>query len=208
MKIGIVGFQGDVEEHVQMMEQVSKETGKKIEMIRIKKKSDLNGIKGIIIPGGESTTIFKLIQEYGIYEEIKRMVTEDRVAFMGTCAGLIIASKNTNDTRVKGMGLLDVEIERNGYGRQSDSFIKEINVKGIGNFNAVFIRAPIIRSFGDVEVLGYVNESAVIVKKDNVLGLTFHPELTQDTRIHEFFIDMIERGGYISDGAFGMGVTA
>ncbi|MGP6239268.1 pyridoxal 5'-phosphate synthase glutaminase subunit PdxT [Cuniculiplasma sp. SKW4] len=207
MKIGIVGFQGDVEEHAEMIEKISKKTGQKIELIRIKKKEDLKGIDGIIIPGGESTTIFKLIQEYNIYEEIKRMVIEEKVPFMGTCAGLIIASKNTNDPRVTGMGLLDVEIERNGYGRQSDSFIKEIDVKGIGLFNAVFIRAPIIRSYGDVEVLGYVNEKAVIIRKDNVLGLTFHPELTDDTRIHEFFINMIGRGRYISSGAYGMGVT-
>lgn len=206
MKIGIVGFQGDVEEHIEMLEKISIKRGRGIDVIRIRKRDDLDGVSGIIIPGGESTTIFKLIQEYGIYDEIRRMVKEGKVPLMGTCAGIIIASRNTNDPRVKGMDLIDIEIERNGYGRQAESFIQEIDINGIGKYTAVFIRAPVIENSGSAEIMGKVRDKPVIVREENVLGLTFHPELTDDTRIHEYFIKMIEREGSISSGASAVGV--
>ncbi len=208
MKIGIVGFQGDVEEHAQMLDIISEKRGEKIEVVRIRKMDDIKDLSGIIMPGGESTTIYKLIQEYGIYDEIIKAVKERGIPLMGTCAGIIIASGNTNDERVRGMGLLDIEIERNAYGRQHESFIEEVNIRGIGNFPAVFIRAPAIKSTGDVEILASLKDKAIMVRKDNVIGLTFHPELTDDTRVHEYFIGMIGGGGTISSGEHEMKVRS
>ena len=198
MKIGVIGFQGDVEEHINILKRLH-DKGEDIEPIRVKNKDQLREVSAIIIPGGESTTIYKLIKEYGIYEDIISSVKGGK-PLMGTCAGIILASAKTNDTRVEGMGLLDVEIERNAYGRQGESFIDYVEIKNVGNYMAVFIRAPIIKSVNHGDIMAYQAGKPVMVKDGNVLGLTFHPELTDDTRIHEYFIKMIggERG--ISNG--------
>lgn len=199
MIIGIVGFQGDVSEHSDMLEMLSKKKGLDIEVRLIRKEEDLNGIQGLIIPGGESTTIFKLLKQYSIYDKVKERIKEG-LPVMGTCAGIIILSKKTNDERVGGMGVLDVSISRNAYGRQIDSFIDDIDIEGIGKFTAVFIRAPVIESSGEVEVLAEYRGKAVMVRSGKIMGLTFHPELTKDYRIHEMFIGLIEGEGYISTG--------
>ena len=191
VKIGVLGFQGDVQEHINSIRSVLQPSRGTV--TQIKKTEDLDGISGLVIPGGESTTIFKLISMYGIYDKIVKM-GQSGLPIMGTCAGLIILSSKTNDERVRGMGLLNVEILRNAYGRQIDSFIDSINIEGIGKFPAVFIRAPVISKVGEVEVMAYYRDNPVMVRNGNVLGLTFHPELTGDLRIHEYFIHMAERG--------------
>jgi len=198
VKIGVLGFQGDVEEHITIINSMSGPE-KKVSGIRVLKISDLEKCDALIIPGGESTTIYKLILEYGLYDTIKEKAGNG-FPVMGTCAGLIIISSETGDSRVKGMNILDVKIKRNAYGRQVNSFIKNINIKHIGDFPAVFIRAPVIESPGTTEVLGYEDEKPVIVRKGNVLGMTFHPELTGKTNIHEYFMNMIEGEGLISTG--------
>ena len=200
MKIGVLGFQGDVEEHISTLNSLSRQ-GKKVHGMRVTKISDVEMCDALIIPGGESTTIYKLIMEYGLYDVIKEKA-KDGFPIMGTCAGLIIISSETGDSRVKGMNIIDVSIKRNAYGRQINSFIKNISIKDIGDFPAVFIRAPIIESPGTTEVLGYDDGKPVIIRKGNVLGMTFHPELTGKTNIHEYFMNMIEGEGYTSTGNF------
>jgi 5'-phosphate synthase pdxT subunit len=192
VKIGVLGFQGDVQEHVNALERVFSSRAGSI--VQIRRPDDLDGLAGLIIPGGESTTIFKLIKMYNIYDRIIHLA-KSGMAVMGTCAGLIIISRETNDDRVKGMGLLDVEIMRNAYGRQIDSFIEVVEISGIGKFPAVFIRAPVIDSSGNTNVMAEYGGKPIMVRRDNVLGLTFHPELTDDLRVHEYFVSMAERGG-------------
>lgn len=197
--IGIVGFQGDVAEHVALLRESAKKLKIELTVTDVRKKDQLKGLNGLVIPGGESTTIFKLLVLYDIYEDIRRM-SQDGMPVMGTCAGLILISKETNDERVKGMGLINTIIERNAYGRQINSFQDDITITGIGKYRAVFIRAPVIADPGDAEVMSSFDGKPVMVRKRNVLGLTFHPELTKDTRIHEYFLRMVEGEGYISTG--------
>ncbi|MEM0155809.1 MAG: pyridoxal 5'-phosphate synthase glutaminase subunit PdxT [Thermoplasmataceae archaeon] len=192
MKIGVLGFQGDVQEHVNALERVF--SSREGSIVQIRKSGDLDGLSGLIIPGGESTTIFKLIKMYDIYDKIVRLAKKG-MAVMGTCAGLIIISRETNDDRVKGMGIIDVEIMRNAYGRQIDSFIEVVDIKGIGKFPAVFIRAPIIERAGNSDIMAVYGGRPIMVRGENILGLTFHPELTEDLRIHDYFVSMAERGG-------------
>ena len=197
--MGLLGFQGDVSEHKTALLKASKNRGMNITIREIRKDSDMNNISGLIIPGGESTTIYNLINSYGLYARIKNEGMNG-LPIWGTCAGLIIISKNTGDDRVIGMDLLDVEVERNAYGRQINSFISELDISRIGKFEGVFIRAPVISHVGDVEVMAYHNEKPVMVRHMNYIGTTFHPELTDDTRIHELFLDLVEREGYTSTG--------
>ncbi len=197
MNIGVLGFQGDVQEHIDMLKKLSRKN-RDLAFTHVKRISDLDSVHGLIIPGGESTTIYKLTLEYGLYDAIVRRSAEG-MPVMATCAGLILVSKNTNDERVRGMDLLDVTIRRNAYGRQVMSFETDIEINGIGRFPAVFIRAPVIEDPGEAEVLGTLDEKPVIVRQGNVIGMTFHPELTGDTRLHEYFVNMVRgRGGYIS----------
>ncbi|MHB1439893.1 MAG: pyridoxal 5'-phosphate synthase glutaminase subunit PdxT [Cuniculiplasma sp.] len=198
MKIGVIGFQGDVEEHINILKKLG-EKYNNIEPVRIRNKEHLSEVSAIIIPGGESTTIYKLILEYGIYDDIIERV-HNGTPLMGTCAGLIIASSSTNDPRVVGMGLLGVDIQRNAYGRQGDSFMDEVEIDEVGKFLAVFIRAPVIKSVNHGKVMASYSGKAIMVRDKNVLGLTFHPELTEDTKIHEYFIKMIGGEGGVSTG--------
>jgi 5'-phosphate synthase pdxT subunit len=198
VKIGVLGYQGDVEEHISTINSMSGRE-RKVSGMRVTRRSDIDVCDGLIIPGGESTTIYKLIMEYDLYDYIREKAASG-FPVMGTCAGLIIISAETGDDRVRGMAIIDVSIKRNAYGRQIDSFIKTIDIKGIGNFPAVFIRAPVIKSSGTSDVLAYEGEKPVMVRRGNVLGMTFHPELTGKTNIHEYFMHMIEGERYTSTG--------
>lgn len=197
--IGIVGFQGDVSEHIEAIERLSKKDRIDVKPIMVKSVEDLEKVDGLIIPGGESTTIYKLLKQYSIFNAIKDRISNG-MPVMGTCAGIILLSRDTGDDRVEGMGALDAVVSRNAYGRQIDSFIDEIDIKGVGKFRAVFIRAPAIDSTGDVEILSEYRGKAVMIRKEKVLGMTFHPELTEDIRIHRLFTDMIGGGGSSSTG--------
>ncbi len=199
LSIGIIGFQGDVSEHAELLKKAANKLGTEVEVKEVRNLAQLSSVEAIIIPGGESTTMFKLLKLYSMYDRIREMAVNG-LPVMGTCAGLILISSKTNDDRVKGMGLIDTEVERNAYGRQIDSFMEDIEIKGIGKYRAVFIRAPIISVPGKTEVLAEHAGKPVMVRKGKVLGLTFHPELTKDTRVHEYFIRMIEGEGYPSSG--------
>ncbi len=194
MRIGIVGFQGDVSEHADVLKAISRKRNIDIEIVNVRKKDQLQGLDGLIIPGGESTTIYKLLKMYDLFDDIRNM-GNNGFPVMGTCAGLILISSITNDSRVEGLGLIDAAVERNAYGRQINSFLAEISIKGIGEYMAVFIRAPAISDPGTTEVLAEHQGKIVMVRKGNILGLSFHPELTKDTRVHEYFLMMIEGEG-------------
>ncbi|KQB34286.1 pyridoxal 5'-phosphate synthase glutaminase subunit PdxT [Acidiplasma cupricumulans] len=193
MNIGILNIQGDVQEHFDMIKSLKRKYN--VSPVKVNSVNDLENIDGLIIPGGESTVIYKFLIKNNLYDKIKSMALNNDLAVMGTCAGAIILSKDTGDDRVTGMGLLDITIKRNAYGRQVDSFIKEVQINGMGAFNAVFIRAPEIEVPGNVNILAELNNRAVFVTDKNldIMALTFHPELTGDPRIHEYFISKIKK---------------
>ncbi len=196
MRIAVVGVQGDVEEHVLALKKALKNLKIDGEVVATRRKGVVEKSNAVVIPGGESTTISRLIWRDGIAEEILSLHEEGK-PIMGTCAGLIILAKRGDEqvekTRTKLLGILDVKVKRNAFGRQRESFEAEIDFKGIGKYKAVFIRAPIVEEVGeDVDVLAKFEDKIVAVQQENVLGLAFHPELTEDTRIHEYFIKMIE----------------
>ncbi|WMT50466.1 MAG: pyridoxal 5'-phosphate synthase glutaminase subunit PdxT [Ferroplasma sp.] len=188
MKIGILNVQGDVSEHFQMVRHLHQKYD--VYPVNVKELGDLQGISGLIIPGGESTVIYKILKKSGMNDRIIEMA-KSGMPVMGTCAGAILLSSDTGDIRVTGMGLIGITIKRNAYGRQINSFIKTVDIKEIGKFQAVFIRAPGIESTGNCEVMSRLDGSPVMVRENNILAMTFHPELTGDSKIHEYFISMV-----------------
>lgn len=180
-KIGVLDIQGSVEEHFAALEKAGAKP------ILVKKKQDFAGIDGLIIPGGESTTIGKLLKESGMDKEILKL----KVPIYGTCAGAILLSKKiSGKQKANNLGLMDIEIERNAYGRQMDSFEKEISFDG-RKIPAVFIRAPRIKKIGkNVEVLAKDGKDMVAVREGRFLATMFHPELTDDLSVHRYFLKM------------------
>ncbi len=196
MRIGVIALQGNVEEHVEAMSRVFPG-----EVVRIKHKGSVPACDAIIIPGGESTTLCRLAWSEGIAQEIIEHARGGK-PILGTCAGLILlASQGDDDVRKTGqrlLGLMDTKVDRNAFGRQRDSFESALRIPRIPNgpFNAVFIRAPAIVSAGEaVEVLAKLDDVIVAARQGNILALAFHPELTDDTRIHEYFLEMVEEQG-------------
>jgi len=195
MRIAVVGVQGAVEEHVLATKKAMEKLNIEGEVIAVRKHGIISKCDGVIIPGGESTTISRLIFKDSIASEIIELA-KSGCPVMGTCAGLILLAKHGDEqverTKTKLLGLLDVWIKRNAFGRQRESFQVKLNVKNIGEFEAVFIRAPAIIKVGEnVDVLATFENYIVAVQQDNILGLAFHPELTDDTRIHEYFLRLI-----------------
>ncbi len=187
--IGVLALQGAVHEHLYMIERCgARRTG-------IKRPSGLSCVDGLIIPGGESTTIGKLIDEYGFAGPIKKLAALG-VPIYGTCAGLIIVSRRVSGKHEMILGLADVAVERNAFGRQVDSFEKDIHIQGIPDedisFRALFIRAPVIKEMGPGAVeMSRLEQGVVMAREGNVLLGAFHPELTDDTRVHRYFLDMV-----------------
>nr|WP_237705863.1 pyridoxal 5'-phosphate synthase glutaminase subunit PdxT [Methanocella conradii] len=193
MKIGVIALQGNVEEHVEALSRVFRG-----EIVKIKHKGTVPSCDAIIIPGGESTTLCRLAWSEGIAQEIIERARQG-MPIMGTCAGLILlASRGDDDvkkTRQKLLGLMDTTVDRNAFGRQRESFEAPLDVSCIsgGPFNAVFIRAPAIVSAGkSVEALATLDGRIVAARQGNMLALAFHPELTDDARIHEYFMDIVK----------------
>ena len=157
------------------------------------KKEDLKiHIDGLILPGGESTTIGKLLKDLDIYEDLKLMIQQGLPTF-GTCAGMILLAKKLYNDDTVHLGLMDIEVKRNAYGRQLGSFVVNQDFQNMGIIPMVFIRAPYIQSVKEnVEVLCVVNDNIVSARQDNMLVTSFHPELTSSTKVHEYFINMIK----------------
>lgn len=187
LKIGVLGLQGAVREHIRSIEACGAEG------IIIKKTNQLNEIDGLIIPGGESTTMRRLIDKYNFMQPLKEFASSGKPMF-GTCAGLILLAKHIVDYDEPHLGLLDVKVERNSFGRQKDSFEAELTITGVGeDFVGVFIRAPHIVEVGeDVEILSKHNGRIVAARQGQFLGCSFHPELTDDNRMTQLFINMVK----------------
>lgn len=183
VKIGVLAIQGSVEEHLKMLEICGAVGGEVLDP------KDLEDIDGLIIPGGESTTISKLMATNGLASAICEKAKLG-LPIYGTCAGMILLSKSSGG-EMQSLGLMDVEVERNAYGRQVNSFQTDVDIDGIGEFPAVFIRAPRIKSLGEnVKILAKHNQTPIMCRQGNLLVSSFHPELTTDTRVHNYFIEM------------------
>ncbi|MCP1224982.1 pyridoxal 5'-phosphate synthase glutaminase subunit PdxT [Sebaldella sp. S0638] len=186
MNIGILALQGAFKEHKDILELLG------VDSYEIRKKSDLQKRPdGLILPGGESTVIGKLLNELDMTAEIKSMI-ENGVPVFGTCAGLILlAKKIENDEKVH-LGCMNINVQRNAYGRQLGSFVTKEEFEGIGKIPMVFIRAPYIKTVGDnVKILSEVQGEIIAAEEKNILVTAFHPELTKDTRVHKYFINKI-----------------
>lgn len=186
-KIGVLALQGAVREHIQSLEACG------VEAVAIKRKEELQEVDGLILPGGESTTMRRLIDKYDFMDDLKAFASSGKPMF-GTCAGLILLAKNIVGYDEPHLGLMDVTVERNSFGRQVDSFEADLAITGVAdNFTAVFIRAPHIVEAGEnVEVLSKHNGRIVAAREGQFLGCSFHPELTEDHRLTAYFVKMVE----------------
>ncbi len=181
---GVVAVQGDVEEHATAIERAAQAHGHEVAVREIRESGIVPDCDLLAMPGGESTTISRLLHREGIAEEIQAHVGAGK-PLLATCAGLIVASRDPNDDRVDELGVLDVSVERNAFGRQKDSFEAPLDVTGLADpYPAVFIRAPAIESVGDCDVLATWDDRPVAVRDGPVLATSFHPELTPDSRVH------------------------
>ena len=190
-KIGILALQGAFAEH----EQVLKALG--VETVQIRNRQDWEAhtdLDGLILPGGESTVMGKLLHDLDLFEPIKAKIEKGLPVF-GTCAGLILLAKTIVGDQTKHVASMDISVARNAYGRQLGSFVTNADFKGIGEIPMVFIRGPIIETVGpEVEVLSQVKGAIVAAKERQMLVTSFHPELTGDTRVHAYFLEMVAQG--------------
>lgn len=198
--VGVLALQGGFQKHQEMLEQLGAET------VQVRTKEDLEKCDGLILPGGESTTMTKLIEKNNLFSSVQNFCSKKPV--LGTCAGAILLSKNADDNRVKPLQIMDFKINRNAYGRQVDSFITPVKIVGLKKeFEAIFIRAPKIilhspplrkehpqgikEQEGVLKVLATYNNEPIFVQQNNKFAMSFHPELTDDARIHEMFLESV-----------------
>lgn len=191
LRIGVIALQGDVSEHVLAMKRALKGKG---EVLAVRTPGIIPGCDGLVLPGGESTTISKQLASSGMAEELKKAASSG-VPLLATCAGLVLVSREIEgDSKVKPLGLMDAKIGRNAFGPQRESFEADLDVKGFDRpYRAVFIRAPAIARVGEgVDVLARVGENIVAARQNGIMALAFHPELTDDLRFHDIFLKMLE----------------
>jgi len=185
MTIGVLGLQGDFREHLHILERLG------IDGRDVRNPEALEGVEGLIIPGGESTTLARLLVSSGLFPLIRQRGRQGWPLF-GTCAGMILLAKGVSPGLERSLELIDIDVARNAYGRQIESFEAELEVKSIGRMQAIFIRAPQVTRVGpEVQVLATYRNSTVIARQGNVLVASFHPELSGETRVHEYFARMI-----------------
>ena len=196
--VGVLSIQGDVQENILSAKSAIAELGLDGNVVDVRTPEEISQLDGLIIPGGESTTIGQLSLVNGSLKILKEKI-QGGMPVLGICAGMIMLSNTAND-RIVGktdqplLDILDIKLERNSFGRQKQSFESDISLNSINipKFNGVFIRAPSVSDVGsDVEVLSKFNERIVAVKKGNVIGTAFHPELTEDTALHKYFINLV-----------------
>ena len=186
MTIGVLALQGSVSEHIKMIQSVNK----KIDAVPVKTADELAAVDALVIPGGESTTLRRLMTEFNLISPIKARI-HSGMPVWGTCAGLILLADHI-EGEAPCLSALDIDVKRNGYGRHSESFVGEGDFDGM-YINMVFIRAPYITRVGEsVNVLAACDGRPVAVRSGNVLGTVFHPEMTRDNRVHKYFIGMID----------------
>lgn len=188
MRIGVLSIQGDFEKHLQMCELLDADA------FPVKTPTELSTCDGLIMPGGESTTFVNLLHKHGLWDEVK-LFAQIKPVF-GTCAGLIVLANRIEKNQIETLGAIDIKIARNAYGRQVDSFIDNVKIDfgdGPFDFEGVFIRAPrILRLGSGVRAFGWHGDDVVLAEQDNILVATFHPELTSDARIHEYFLNKVK----------------
>ncbi len=190
-RIGVLALQGDVSEHINALQRV---TQGQAEVVEIRRPGQMEQCSGLVLPGGESTAIFRQMESSGLTEELKAAAISGK-PILATCAGLVLVSKEIEgETKVRPLGLMDIKISRNAFGPQRESFEADLDVEGMDRpYRAVFIRAPAISEVGSgVQVLAQVGEAVVAARQKNLLALAFHPELTNDPRIHQIFLKMLE----------------
>ena len=203
MKIGVLALQGDFVEHVQVLQALG------VDAVEVRKPEQLRDLDGLIIPGGESTTFGKLALEYGLVDPIREMCNTGKPVW-GTCAGMIFLAKQVGRPQPV-LGVMDVTVKRNAFGRQVQSFEQDLAVPELGKthngadngakpdrpFHAIFIRAPLIEKVGKgVQVLATLEDGTIVAaRQGNLLATSFHPELTQDTRFHKYFLDLVKGKG-------------
>jgi pyridoxal 5'-phosphate synthase pdxT subunit len=189
--VGVLALQGDVREHIQLLKDIGANPAP------VRTLEELERVDALVIPGGESTTIGFMLAEHELIEPLKKRI-EDGLPVLGTCAGAILLAKEVlggpTDKEWPKIGVLDVSIHRNAYGRQVDSFEEEVEISGVGPMHAVFIRAPVIESTGDgVEVLAELRGGPVVVREANIIAATFHPELAGESGLHRLLIESAKR---------------
>jgi 5'-phosphate synthase pdxT subunit len=187
-KIGVLAMQGAFVEHIAALRRL------KVEAVPIRLSGEFKGLNGLVIPGGESTTIGKLMRDYSLVDELKKLIAKG-FPVMGTCAGMILLAKDVQGLNQHTLGAVDIKVRRNAFGRQVDSFEIALNIPVLGHapFPAVFIRAPWIEKVGDgVEVLASLPDGTpVAARQGNLLVTAFHPELTSDLRFHHYFLSIV-----------------
>jgi 5'-phosphate synthase pdxT subunit len=191
MRIGVLALQGALVEHVQVLRRLD------VEAAPVYLPEELAGLEGLIIPGGESTTISKLMRDYGLTQPVKELALGG-LPIMGTCAGMVLLAGQPAGSEVETLGLMDMTVKRNAFGRQVDSFETELDIPALGSqpFHAVFIRAPVVEQVGPgVEVLARLSDGTMVaVRQDKLIASAFHPELTDDLRFHSYFLDIVRSG--------------
>ena len=188
MRIGILALQGAFIEHKYMLDKLG------VESFEIRQKKDLeNNMDGLILPGGESSVMGKLLRDLDLFDILKNKI-ENGLPVFGTCAGMILLAKEIDNDDRRHFSTMNIEVKRNAYGRQLGSFSVLSDFKGIGNVEMVYIRAPYVNKVlsDDVEVLSIVEDKITAVREKNMLAVAFHPELTSDSKVHEYFISMIK----------------
>src|SRR5213596_250078 len=197
MRIGVIGVQGDVSEHVDAVARAMREYGKEGDAIAVRRPEELARVDALTIPGGESTTISNLPVKLGLFDDIVRRASDEGTPIMGTCAGCILLSKDAGTqaekTQTRLLGLMDMAVDRNAFGRQRESFEADLQIAGLDSpFHCVFIRAPaILRTWGDCSPLSRYKDRIVLAREGHLIGSAFHPELSGDLRIHGWFLDLV-----------------
>jgi 5'-phosphate synthase pdxT subunit len=190
MKVGVLALQGTFIEHIHILGQLG------VEGTAIRLPHEMDGLDGLVIPGGESTTILGLMERFGLVGPIREMA-RDGLPIWGTCAGVVLLAKNVSNYEMETLGLMDTKVRRNAFGRQIDSFEADLEIPVLGQkpFHAVFIRAPVIeQAEPGVEILARLPDSTIVAaRQDRLLTSTFHPEFTDDSRFHSYFLNMINR---------------
>jgi 5'-phosphate synthase pdxT subunit len=186
MRIGVLALQGGFAEHIRMLHSLQ------VDSFEIRKKEDLQtAMDGLVLPGGESTVIGKLLNELGLFDPLNEQIQNGLPTF-GTCAGMILLARKITGTDTSYFGAIDIEVRRNAYGRQLGSFHTEATFKGIGPIPMTFIRAPYIEQAApEVEILSEVGNHIVAARQAHILTTSYHPELTTDNRIHRYFVEQV-----------------
>ena len=188
MRIGVLALQGDFIEHITILEKLG------AEVIAIRRSNQLEGVDGLILPGGESTTIITLMHGYGLFQSVKELA-QSGLPVIGTCAGMILLAKKVTNADMDTLAVMDIEVRRNAFGRQVDSFETELDIPMLGEkrFSAVFIRAPFIEhTASSVEVICRLPDDTIVAaRQGNLLALSFHPELSGDNLLHRYFLKTV-----------------